>query len=332
MLAAILNVEHLVEVAGYPLLFLMVMAETSGLPIPGETALITAAVLAGQGKLEIGIVIALAAAAAIVGDNIGYLIGRKGGRWVLERPGAFQGQRQEVLRVGEPFFEVHGAKAVFFGRFILGLRVWASWLAGATRMPWHTFVALERARRHLLGDHDRVARLLPRARRRQRRADVRHLRPRRRRVRDRQRVGLPPPRAQTAGAGAVLSAGPRCTVWRGPTALRTSRRSAAAGSDPLPHVRHQHELGLGEMREEVLADDEQMGAPRFLEADAARRRETGVGPARVVRAGAALEQLLALEPVDEPREPAARELGALGEFAHPHAPVARIVEVMQDLV
>jgi membrane protein DedA with SNARE-associated domain len=140
MLAVILNVEHLVDVAGYPLLFLMVMAETSGLPIPGETALITAAVLAGQGKLEIGIVIALAAAAAIVGDNIGYLIGRKGGRWVLERPGAFHSQRQEVLRVGEPFFEVHGAKAVFFGRFILGLRVWASWLAGATRMPWHTFV------------------------------------------------------------------------------------------------------------------------------------------------------------------------------------------------
>ena len=84
--------------------------------------------------------IALAAAAAIVGDNIGYLIGRKGGRWVLERPGAFRNQRQEVLRVGEPFFEVHGPKAVFFGRFILGLRVWASWLAGATRMPWHSFV------------------------------------------------------------------------------------------------------------------------------------------------------------------------------------------------
>ncbi len=140
MLAAILNVEHLVEVAGYPLLFLMVMAETSGMPIPGETALITAAVLASRGKLEIGVVIALAAAAAIVGDNIGYLIGRKGGRWVLERPGAFHSQRQEVLRVGEPFFEVHGPKAVFFGRFILGLRVWASWLAGATRMPWHTFV------------------------------------------------------------------------------------------------------------------------------------------------------------------------------------------------
>jgi membrane protein DedA with SNARE-associated domain len=140
MLAAILNVKHLVQVAGYPLLFLIVMSESSGLPVPGETGLITAAVLASQGKLQIGLVIGLAAAAAILGDNIGYLIGRKGGRWLLQRPGAFRRQRQEVLRVGEPFFEAHGPKAVFFGRFILGLRVWASWLAGATRMHWRSFV------------------------------------------------------------------------------------------------------------------------------------------------------------------------------------------------
>jgi membrane protein DedA with SNARE-associated domain len=89
--------------------------------------------------MEIEVVIAIAAVAAIVGDNIGYLIGRKGGRWVLERPGAFERQRREVLLVGEPFFEKHGPKAVFFGRFILGLRVWASWLAGATRMEWRSF-------------------------------------------------------------------------------------------------------------------------------------------------------------------------------------------------
>jgi membrane protein DedA with SNARE-associated domain len=140
MLAAILNVNHLVEDFGYPLLFVLVMCETSGLPIPGETALIAASVLASRGKLDIAVVIAVAATAAIVGDNIGYLIGRKGGRWLLERPGAFQRQRLEVMRVGEPFFEVHGPKAVFFGRFVLGLRVWASWLAGATHMPWRSFV------------------------------------------------------------------------------------------------------------------------------------------------------------------------------------------------
>lgn len=139
MLAAIVNVTHLVETAGYPLLFLVVMSESGGIPVPGETALITGGVLASQGKLQIEVVIAVAAAAAIVGDNIGYLIGRKGGRWLLERPGAFSRQRHEMLDVGEPFFEKHGPKAVFFGRFVLGLRVWASWLAGATHMPWHSF-------------------------------------------------------------------------------------------------------------------------------------------------------------------------------------------------
>jgi membrane protein DedA with SNARE-associated domain len=140
MLASLLNVGHLVEVAGYPLLFLIVTAESSGIPVPGETALITAGILASQGKLQIELVIPLAAAGAIIGDNIGYLIARKGGRWLLERPGRFHRQRLEVLRIGEPFFERHGPKAVFFGRFILGLRVWASWLAGATRMPWRSFV------------------------------------------------------------------------------------------------------------------------------------------------------------------------------------------------
>lgn len=139
MLASILDVNQLVKDAGYPLLFVLVMSEASGVPIPGETALITAAVLASKGKLQIEVVILLAIAGAIVGDNIGYVIGRKGGRWLLERPGAFQRQRAEVLRVGEPFFAVHGPKAVFFGRFLLGLRVWASWLAGATRMRWREF-------------------------------------------------------------------------------------------------------------------------------------------------------------------------------------------------
>ena len=139
MLASLIDVGHLITVAGYPLLIVLVMAESGGVPIPGETALITAAVLASQGKLNIVLVIVFAAAGAIVGDNIGYVIGRKGGRWLLERPGRFQRQRHEVLAVGEPFFERHGPKAVFFGRFLLGLRTWASWLAGATRMHWRVF-------------------------------------------------------------------------------------------------------------------------------------------------------------------------------------------------
>jgi membrane protein DedA with SNARE-associated domain len=134
-LASIVDVGHV----GYPLLFVLVMAEAGGLPVPGETSLIAGAVLASQGKLQIAVVILLAASAAIVGDNLGYVIGRKGGRWLLERPGRFHRQRLEVLATGEPFFDRHGPKAVFFGRFILGLRVWASWLAGATRMRWPSF-------------------------------------------------------------------------------------------------------------------------------------------------------------------------------------------------
>jgi membrane protein DedA with SNARE-associated domain len=138
-LAAIINVDSLIETAGYPLVFVLVMAESGGVPVPGETALIAGAVFASQGKLSLPAVIAIAAAAAIVGDNIGYLIGRRGGRWLLQKPGPFHRQRLEVLASGEPFFERHGPKAVFFGRFILGLRTWASWLAGATKMRWQTF-------------------------------------------------------------------------------------------------------------------------------------------------------------------------------------------------
>jgi len=123
----------------YPALFLLVMAESSGVPVPGETSLIAAALLASQHKLAIEVVIVLAAAGAIVGDNLGYLIGRRGGRWLLERPGRFERQRHEALAWGERLFDRHGAKTVFFGRWLLGLRVWASWLAGANRMPWRSF-------------------------------------------------------------------------------------------------------------------------------------------------------------------------------------------------
>jgi membrane-associated protein len=99
-------------------------------------------VLSSKLPLFIGIVIALsaAAAAAIGGDNVGYLIGRKGGRWLLARPGPFAHHRARVLQVGEPFYARDGSKAVFLGRWILGLRTWASWLAGASHMPWRSFL------------------------------------------------------------------------------------------------------------------------------------------------------------------------------------------------
>jgi membrane protein DedA with SNARE-associated domain len=117
-----------------------VAAESTGVPVPGETALIAAGVLAHQGRLDIVLVIVIAAAAAIVGDNVGYLIGRTGGRALLEKPGPLERNRREILRRGGPFFERHGPKAVFLGRWVSGLRIAAAWLAGINRMHWPVFV------------------------------------------------------------------------------------------------------------------------------------------------------------------------------------------------
>jgi membrane-associated protein len=124
---------------GYPLLFVLILAESAGVLVPGETALITAGAVAAGGKLSIPLVIVIAAAAAMIGDNLGFLFARRHGRGLLQRPGRFARQRRRVLEVGEPFFARHGAKAVFFGRWITGLRTWASWLAGASNMNWRTF-------------------------------------------------------------------------------------------------------------------------------------------------------------------------------------------------
>src|SRR6185295_5504703 len=93
------------EHVGYAAVAVFVGMEASGVPVPGETALIAAAVLASQGKLSIELVIAIAAAAAIVGDNIGYLLGRRFGRRVMERPGRMQDRRLVALERGERLFD-----------------------------------------------------------------------------------------------------------------------------------------------------------------------------------------------------------------------------------
>ena len=110
------------------------------MPVPGETALITSAVLASQGHLQIELVIATAAAAAIIGDNIGYLLGSRLGRRFFERPGWFHERRLAALRSGDVLFARHGGKAVFFGRWVAVLRIWAAWLAGMSSMPWRSFL------------------------------------------------------------------------------------------------------------------------------------------------------------------------------------------------
>src|SRR6266496_286310 len=125
----------------YVLLALLVGGESAGVPLPGETALITGSILASQGKLWLPIVIVVAAAAAIVGDNIGYELGRHGARRVLSRPGRLEDRRRAFLERGEAFFEHHGGKTVFLGRWLPFLRITAAWLAGANRMPWPRFFA-----------------------------------------------------------------------------------------------------------------------------------------------------------------------------------------------
>jgi membrane protein DedA with SNARE-associated domain len=114
--------------------------ESSGVPVPGETALIASAVLASQGHLEIELVIVVAAAAAIVGDNIGYFLGSRLGRRFFERPGWFHERRLAALTAGDALFNNHGGKAVFLGRWVAVLRIWAAWLAGMSDMPWRSFL------------------------------------------------------------------------------------------------------------------------------------------------------------------------------------------------
>ncbi len=124
----------------YPGLGLLVAGESMGLLVPGETALLVTAVLAHQGRLQIGAVIGVAALAAILGDNAGYLLGRAGLRNLLagrSRPGSL---RDRALERGEALFAVQGARAVFLARWVVGARVAAAWLAGTSRMPWRRFL------------------------------------------------------------------------------------------------------------------------------------------------------------------------------------------------
>jgi membrane protein DedA with SNARE-associated domain len=132
---------HFVTHHGLPLLFVAVLIESFGVPLPGETALIAFGVLASQGRYGIGWVIVAAAAGAIVGDNLGYwLIGRLGGRALFERWGWLKKYTQRVLPPAEALIARHGGKIVFFGRFVSILRYTVAWVAGLARMDWWRFL------------------------------------------------------------------------------------------------------------------------------------------------------------------------------------------------
>jgi membrane protein DedA with SNARE-associated domain len=134
-------VTHFFTHHGLPLLFVVVMLESFGIPLPGETALIAFGVLASQGNYQIAWVIVVAAAAAIIGDNLGYwLIGRWGGRELFDRWRWLRNYADRVLPRAEELVRKHGGKVVFFGRFIAILRFTAAWIAGLGRMHWLTFL------------------------------------------------------------------------------------------------------------------------------------------------------------------------------------------------
>src|SRR5438445_2259410 len=133
------TISGLVASYGYVVLFFLVGVESLGIPLPGETAVVTAAAWAALGHLSIYAVVATAAAGAIIGDNGGYWIGRTGGVALVRRYGRFVHLSAAHLERARRFFERYGAKTVFFGRFIALLRSWAAVLAGVACMSYATF-------------------------------------------------------------------------------------------------------------------------------------------------------------------------------------------------
>lgn len=149
VLAALISLQTLqnvLSVVGYPAVTLFIMIESAGIPFPGETMLLLASFFAATThQLAIPIVIACAAAGAIIGDNLGYLLGRTGGRALALRYGKYIFLKPQHLDYAEKFFEKHGDKTVFFGRFVAILRAWAAFLAGVNHMPWRKFLIFNAA-------------------------------------------------------------------------------------------------------------------------------------------------------------------------------------------
>lgn len=135
-----LDLRPYVEQYGYLAVFGAVMLEDFGLPVPGETALIVGAVFASQGQLNIVLVLFLGWLGAVIGDNIGYAIGRFGGRKLVIRYGKFVLIRGKRLERAESFFSEYGAVVVVVARFIEILRQLNGLVAGTMRMRWWRFL------------------------------------------------------------------------------------------------------------------------------------------------------------------------------------------------
>jgi len=140
------NINHLISANGYWVLFVLVSTESLGVPLPGETALVVAGTYAGSThRLSPWLIFLVASAAAIIGDNIGYLIGDKGGYPLARRYGPKVRLDERKLKVARYLFDRHGAKVVFFGRFVSILRTYAAFLAGTSRMRWRLFLTANAA-------------------------------------------------------------------------------------------------------------------------------------------------------------------------------------------
>ena len=127
-------------------MLLFVAIESTGIPFPGETMLLVAAIAAGTThQLSIALVIVAAAGGAILGDNLGFWVGREGGYRLLRRYGRYIRLEERRLKLGQYLFLKHGGKVVFFGRFVAVLRAWAAFLAGTNRMAWPRFLLFNAA-------------------------------------------------------------------------------------------------------------------------------------------------------------------------------------------
>src|ERR671929_2142540 len=134
------RILRLIEHYGYLVVFFGVMLESTGVPLPGETILLASGFLAQRGHLDVGDVIVFGILGAVVGDQIGYWIGREGGRPFVLKWGRYVRITPERLERAERFFERHGGKAVFLARFFAGLRVFGALVAGISRMRWGIFL------------------------------------------------------------------------------------------------------------------------------------------------------------------------------------------------
>ena len=137
------TIQNLIQTYGLWVLFPVVMLEGMGIPVPGETALVAAAVYAGStNKISIASVVLVAALAAIIGDNIGYLIGRSIGLQLIVRYGRYIRVNESRLKIGRYLFLRHGGKIVLIARLITVLRAFVPLLAGINRMRWRYFLLM----------------------------------------------------------------------------------------------------------------------------------------------------------------------------------------------